>query len=357
MCVIISLKPGYTLPYNMLETATYNNPHGYGLVLKDQNSKRLQVIHAKEKDFKEGNDPKEIYDLLKKNEDIERYLHLRWKTEGDITAENCQPFPAYISDSRQVFFMHNGTLNDFRPLSAKVKYENGVRVEEHPGETCSDSKKFNDTFLAPFLARFKGEQGAADSTDPVARNIINRFWSGDHNRGLIVTSDLDPVYINLHKWETIEADGGHFLASNNTYFSTLSRGPVYEQRKKEEEERKKKESEERARFQGSQASRANESVHVTKLKNLLVQDQLALPLNIKSLLHDVDVYSDEGISQLKNVTAQEWVTFVKNNDEDAVSLLAHVVDEFAVLYEKYTKITEHVRRLEGRTSRKEAKIG
>src|SRR5690606_28430826 len=129
----------------------------------------------KEKDFKNGNDPEEIYDLLKDNEDLERFLHLRWMTEGDITEENCQPFCAYSSNKREVYFMHNGTLYDYRPKTSRVSYINGVKTEDI-GETASDSKKFNDEFLAPFLLRFKGEHGPADATDPFAKMIIAKYW-------------------------------------------------------------------------------------------------------------------------------------------------------------------------------------
>lgn len=344
MCVIISLKPGYTLPYDQLKNAAHNNPHGYGLILKDVKNQKLQVIKAKEKDFKNGNDPKEIYDLLKDNEDLERFLHLRWKTEGDITEENCQPFCAYSSNKREVFFMHNGTLYDYRPKVGTTRWINGTKVED-TGETSSDSKKFNDEFLSPFLLRFKGENGLADVTDPVAKAIIHKYWgTGDHNRGLIITNDLDPVFINLNKWVTIKDGNQVFMASNDSYFDKLTRGPEFERLKKEEEESRRRFQEERAKS----TKQNSDSTHITKLKSILLGDKIQLPINIKELLHDIDIYDPNGISQLKNITALEWDVFIGNN-EDGVALLVHLTDEFSTLYDKYQKAIEYIKKLEGKT--------
>lgn len=357
MCVIIVLKPGYTLPLFMLENACYNNPHGYGLILRDQNTKKLQIIKSNEKALADGNDPDEIYNLLKENEDIERYLHVRWKTEGDISLENVQPFCSYNSNKREVYFMHNGTLGDYRPPTQHVRYENGIKVEESNGSQQSDSFRFNEMVLQPVLSRISGEQGKGDILDPVFATIVTKFWgSGTINKGLLVSSDQGPLLINRENWKTIKTNNGEFVASNDTYFDKLVRGPMFE---KQEQEKKEAEAEERRRRFQEVDSKKN-STEIKKLKDILLQDKIKLPLNIKELLSDVDVYSDEGLASLKNLTAIEWEEFFDNNKENTVHLMIHFTDEFAKLYDKYTKASEYLKKIQSEKSQKkeqEVRVG
>lgn len=355
MCKIIHLQPGYTPPFEMIQMATWNNPHGYGLILKDKKAKKLQLIKSGKHSLENGNDPKEVYDLLKDNEDLERYIHLRWKTEGDISEDNIQPFCVYNSSKRTVFFMHNGTLHDYRPPSGYVTYNNGVRVEspDNSGKSkWSDTRRFAEEFLSPLMVRFKGENGLGDIQDEVFHQMVNKFFgSAVHNRGILISSDQEPYYINRTNWSKISKDGHEFLASNNTYFETLSRGPMFEKKKKEEEEAKK------ARFQENSSNNntkidKSESPTITKLKDIFLDDKLKLPVNIKSILYDTDLYSHKGLSNLKNVTFAEWDTF-SGNKEDAISLFMHLTDEFAVLHEKYQKLVTHYEA----TKEKEVRVG
>lgn len=334
MCVIIHLEPGFTPSYAMIEMATWNNPHGYGLILRDKSAKKLQLIKSGSNAIENGSDPKEVYDLLKDNEDLERIIHLRWKTEGDVSIENVQPFGVYSSGKRDIFLMHNGTLHDFRPPSAVVSYVNGVKQEKNERTGWSDTRIFAEDIVSPLLVRIKGEDGFGDIHDPMFVKTINKFWgSAAHNRGILISSDQEPLYLNKTCWQEISDGGQKFLASNNTYFTKLERGPEFERRKKIEEEEKK------ARFQDTSGKdqKSSTGAPVQKLKDILLNDKITLPINIKDLLHDVDVYTHQGLAELKNITAIEWEKFIESKS-DIMSLLLHLTDEFAVLHERYQKL-------------------
>lgn len=354
MCKIIILQPGYTLPYDMLETACYNNPHGYGLVLRDPKHNKLQLIKSGESALEKGNDPKEIYDLLKDNEDIERYLHLRWKTEGEISQENVQPFCSFHSDKRQVYFMHNGTLSNWKAPTTYDRWENGVKISNQNGQDKrSDSNRFNEIFLSPLLNRFEGANGRGDIEDPIFQTVLNKFWEiGSVNKGLLISSDQGYYLINKDNWKEIKVTDGSFWASNDTYFEKVIRGPVHEAREKERKE--KEAAENRARFQNHNNNFGKkDSKTLFELKNILLQDKILLSANIKDLMADVDVYSEEGMASLKNMTAIEWETFLEKNKEDSVALLIHFTDEYDRLWTKYNKATSYLASLK----EKEVRVG
>ena len=225
MCVIFHQVPGYTLPYDKLENAVWNNPHGYGIVLKENG--RLQTIKELPAN---GNNPKEIYKILKDNEDIERFVHLRWKTQGDISIENTQPFTVYSSKKREILFMHNGTIHEAPPKAFE-----GAMKEAGITANSSDSIKFALGILAPVLERLQGVHGTADLTDPYVQNVIHKLWPYNNNRGILISSDQQPLILGANSWSTVKmSDGKEFHASNDEYFDVLKRGDEYERRKKEQ---------------------------------------------------------------------------------------------------------------------------
>lgn len=237
MCVIFQLAPGYTIPKALLDNAVHNNPHGYGIIIKRVGQ---PLVVVKELPV-EGNNPDEIYKILKDNEDAERFVHVRWKTQGSISIENTQPFQVYNDRGREIWFCHNGTLGNFSP---SYNHMQGGFADE-----TSDSRKYAETVCARFLPKFVGENGIADYQDEIMQEILLNKWSHG-NKGLLVSNDLDPFFLGLSQWETIKTqemiDGelvtGAFFASNNEYFERLKRGPLHE---KLEAEKRKKEDEER----------------------------------------------------------------------------------------------------------------
>lgn len=205
MCVILILEPGITPPSELIKNATYNNPDGYGLILKDVQTKKLQIIKSKAINGNiPENDPEVIYDLLKDNEDCQRFLHLRHRTEGPVDEENTHPFTSFYSDKRQVYFMHNGTLYDYKPKTTSYTYINNVRVDNNSDEdSISDSKKFNDTVLAPLLTKIKGTNGYGDIHDDLVQTAITKFWGSGDNKGLLISNNQDFILINRDKWKRL----------------------------------------------------------------------------------------------------------------------------------------------------------
>lgn len=358
MCVICILNPGLTPPLELIENATYNNPDGYGLILRDPDAKKLQIIR---KCDETGNDPKEIYDLLKDNEDIERYLHLRNKTEGDISLENTQPFCCFHSGKREVYFMHNGTLYDYKSSnSSYVHYQHGVRVqatEKKDSPEDSDSKKFNDTFLQPLMSRIEGENGKGDIHDPVFGTIVQKFWgSAQHNRGCLISSDQGFVLINKSNWETIKTKDGDFLASNNTYFKDVIRGAEYERRKKEKErlEREAKEREEKENKNTLHNRTSKGGWPTARLKDIPLDKKYQLKSSIDHLAYDPKVWNEEGLAALSNLTGIEIEDFISKNPADAAVLFEYLSCEFSRIWSKYEKATKHLERLNSNKKKDES---
>lgn len=336
MCNIVALKAGVSLPYDKFENMTYNNPHGFGLILKDTKNKKIELIR---KCHKDGNDPKEIYELLEDNIDLERYLHVRWRTDGPIDIDNTHPFTAYYSDKRQVYFMHNGVLNDFKPRPKSVSHVGGQRIEE-PGEDVSDSKKFNDEFLSKFLLRLQGEHGSADITDPFFQQIVSKYWTGG-SRGLLVCNDLDPVFINMKEWKELDLGRGKFMSANDTYFNNLSRGPVFEERKKAKE---KEDAEKRSRFpQTSEVRRGHNGGIITDLKDVVIKPKPFIPENLSNTFEDYNIWSEEGMASLSQITEVDFAAFVEKSPEQAVALLVVLTSYYKDLLAKCDKMRNHLK--------------
>lgn len=326
MCIIIEQKLNYTLPWEMLETACFNNPHGYGLVIKDPRINKLQVIR------KLTTDAKEIYDLLKDNEDCLRYLHLRWRTEGDINEENLHPFCVFHSDARQIYFMHNGTLPfEFKPTV---------------NEKISDSKKFNDNWLTPFLTRLHGPSGKGDYHDEFFLSQLKKIWTGDHNRGLLISNDLQPLYINKVKWETIkDGKGDDFFASNDTYFKSVVRGPEFERRKKEKEEAEKSARKFPKIAENTNSKNTTQKV-LFNLKDVNLKSKPSLTDDLSDIFEDVDLYSEDGYGALVAVTSTEFDELCLKEPGTASSLLVLLSSEYYSLLENfraYKKAVEKAR--------------
>lgn len=336
MCNIAVLKAGVSIPLDKLTNCVYNNPHSFGLVLRDKNHKKLQVIR---KCPSGGNDPQEIFDLLEKHKDIDRFLHLRWKTEGPIDLANAHPFTAFKSDKRQVEFMHNGTLYEYRPKTTTT-YEGGRQTTNYLEPNVSDSKKFNDELLAPLLAITSGAHGPADISDPTFQKIIDKFWSGQ-SRGILICNDLEPVLLNAKDWKELDFGGGKFWSSNNEYWEKLTRGPVFD--KQEEERKQKEEAARRASFQepGGRTYGRN----VTNLKDVDLAPRLIPSEDLANIFEDFNIWTEEGMASLCNLTEVELLTFVQKNQHSATDLLIHLTSNFDELYKRKERMVKYIKEL------------
>lgn len=334
MCVISILEPGQILPKDWVTNAVYNNPHGFGLILKDPKRNKMEVI---KKCPEKGTDPEEILDLLEDNLEMKRYLHLRWRTDGPVDVDNAHPFTSYYSDRRQVYFMHNGTLHSYKPRAGGWVTEGGVRTEII-AEDASDTKLFNERVLQPLLLRWEGSQGRGDISDPVFCEVIDKYWgaTGD-NKGILICNDLDDIYINRARWSILkDTNDDPFFASNDSYFKQLVRGPVFEELKKV---REKEEAEKRAK-----ASRFHDrpkivgtALSVSNLKNFRFHEKTKLPEEVQDIFNDVNLYTRDGLSQLENLTPLELESIAKNHPEELTTFLVFFTSEYAGLFAEHLK--------------------
>lgn len=312
MCVILRLKKDQTLPYPMFENATLNNPHGYGILYKDNNKIELR------KDFSEsGNDPEKIYRFLEECKDIERWVHLRWATKGSVDLSNTQPFPVYSSNKKDLYFMHNGTIHGYGQTQ---RYQNhhGNWVDV-PQEGDSDTKAFADE-LTEILSRFSGEKGKADIQDPVFKKIMEKFWSHGNGKAVIVSSDQEPLFFNRSSWKDLKITDQEetILSSNDDYFDRVRRGPVYEQREaaRRAQEKKAKEQE-----QEQKEKSKNSELEVIPLTCPAFSKRFSASEKTKNLLAQYDIYHPAGYISLSNLSLEEMTALVDNNREDVPWLM------------------------------------
>jgi predicted glutamine amidotransferase len=316
VCVIIHLLPGAMIAKEHLYNAVYNNWHGYGLILKDGNG-RLQLIR---KFNDKGNDPEEIYDLLEDNMDIERYLHVRYSTRGAQNLDNTQPFEIYNSASRQVFFMHNGTLGSYGNFQATGK---------------SDTVEFCEKILQPALLRWTGEKGKADYTDEeFFRLVVEKQWTYA-SKGLFISNDLPELRIGngWSEYKQENPDAPKIWVSNTEYFDKLTRGPEHlrreaERKKKEEEERKASTPFPRESGQtGGTTSTSGTTTNAIKEWNPSLLAKSATILRALSDIVDNWQLDDPSlVAKMKFISYDEWKDYVIQEGEWTT---AAVLEKFA----------------------------
>jgi hypothetical protein len=324
-----------------LTNAVHNNPHGYGLILKDGNG-HAQLI----KKFRaEGNDPEEIYDLLEDNKDIERILHVRWSTKGATDESNTQPFSVYHSNKRQVWFMHNGTL--------------GMFGEHNTGK--SDTLDFCEKILTPGLSKWKG-----DYIDPdFWKLIVEKQWVSQ-SKGLFISNDMPFLKIGYGWSEYKHKDGGETSGevwiSNNDYFDKLSRGPYFQRledvRKASEEAAREEARKEREAqlaiagpFRPSDHSRTiagtSQDVQVWDFSNARSS---VIVKAVTDIIDRWDLDDPELLAKLSLITYDEWVDLIDNEGPYSIAaLMGHMADQVR----KQTKL---VRLLQAAKKRGEQKI-
>ena len=84
MCIILYNPDGRKLNRAHLKIAYQNNPHGYGFMWVENG--HLNIIKGIAKNFNE------IWDLVKHLNGFAYTLHLRWRTTGVISMDQCHPF-------------------------------------------------------------------------------------------------------------------------------------------------------------------------------------------------------------------------------------------------------------------------
>lgn len=330
MCKIIHFQPGQMLPVDMLENAIANNWHGYGLIVKTP--KKLTVLKKVPNDFDNPETTrglfKEIHDLLKKYIKYERVIHLRHKTEGDVSEDNCHPFKVYELDGREVYFAHNGTMYEYRA---------NTHVAGQEKDNRSDSKIFADKILAPLLELTK--DGNYDQY--MFKFLLAKVWGGTNNMGVLVSNDLPTYEFPYTEWKNIvvkNSDGEDVTirASNDSYFKEIKRGPIYEENKK------KKEEQERS-FRPNHLPANTNTRHdwpLSQLRNIDFQQNNYLTEELVDIMDHIDLYTDEGLADLANLMHEEVDALVQDKPEVLGALFIHLSGKFAGLHEENKKLVE-----------------
>jgi len=303
MCNITIVPPGLTLPFDKVQNVVWNNPHGWGGVLKDNG--RLEVKkHFSEK----GTDPEEVARWLDENKDVERIFHVRWKTEGDINKDNVQPFDCYFSNNIHIVGAHNGTLYDYKTQNGK-----------------SDSKRFFEELASPLITQFGGDIHSA-----LFKEIIGKFFgTAPHNKGILINSAGDHLLLNHKEWCKLFIDKDEFITSNNEYFNELKRGPMYEQRKKEKEEKEK----------GGTTTGGKTFREVSKVQEFNFGYKHDLKVNIGTILEELTGDNSEGIVALSNLKESEVSELISKPDV-AKTLFMYVTSELRRVFDAYKHLEE-----------------
>ena len=323
MCSIFYLPAGINIPEEKLFRAVANNPHGFGIILRDVKAKRLQVI----REMKEETNYLDVKKILDDNIDLDRYVHLRWATVGEKVLDNVHPFTSYYSDSRHVEFMHNGTLSDFNSNNT-TKYENGVEIP-NPYKGWSDSRRFNDEIIMPLLLQIDAGNGKGDIKNPMTLKMINKFWSSYNSKGIMISSDQGHSLINESGWRFVsfEQEDGEVvkvLSSNDDYYDTISRGPEHERRlEKAKKEREEREAAERAtRIPSSNSVTVVSSKFTTReIRSNTFAKIHGVTDELSGIGHFIVNDDAETLSRLAYMTSIEVEDLVNKRPNDAVSIL------------------------------------
>lgn len=312
MCSIFRLPPGYNIPEELLFNAVHNNAHGYGVLLKE--NKRIQVIS----DMPTAPNPEAIYKILKDNDDVERWVHLRNQSRGAIVDTNVQPFCVFNSNKRQVYFMHNGTIN-YISIPERIKSTLDVPVDTSNNSQDSDSRQFAFGKLQPLLKSLKGANGVADLHEPIICEIIGSLWQHSHGKGVLISSDQDPFFFNQSNWVNIDdKNGGQFLASNDEYFSKLVRGTLFDQR---EAERKAKEEKEKPKSKLPAPTFAGvKPLTCTPFRNSLGVGKM------ENLLAEANLYTPEGYMLLTFLDYDEIIELMKTDETGFAVMFMNLCD-------------------------------
>lgn len=325
MCNIIVLQPGQMPVYSEFETMCWNNWHAFGLVTIVDG--KLDIV--KENFVDKEIDPKTIWNLLQKDRQFKRILHVRHITAGANTMENTHPFEVYYDDKRHVVFMHNGTLHQYKP---KKQAEYGTFEVDDP-DGPSDTKNFADRIIIPALSAMNFGNGFGDVQGEFLKKVLKEFWAID-NRGILISNNQEPLLLGEWK-KRKDADGGEFLTANDSYFDKVTRGPEFTRR----EARRKAEEEKAAKKSNNKAATSSGTKEVAKLSDYpslhkSVREPFRPSESFKELLNDWDVFDRDGMAALAAMTHAEIKEFLSFGD-DSVWFFDIMIQDYAKMFEEY----------------------
>lgn len=203
MCVIICRDPGIVVPPEKIESAALVNPDGYGISVIDRG--KLETI-------KEAT-PNKATTIIKRLEDAKDqkvFLHLRFRTHGEINVENCHPYEVYTDNENVIQMMHNGVLHDFSSgYNAKM----------------SDTYNFNETILKPLVRKlipWHTENNESVLEDETLKLVIEKYCGTGSK---IVLYDNQDNFMIANRKGGVEYEG--WWASNDYSFNRTHRTSTY----------------------------------------------------------------------------------------------------------------------------------
>lgn len=348
MCNISRFTPGMMPTLEQTMNVVYNNWHSFGLLVRDK-SGNLELTRQTPQ---AETDPTEIYNLLEENKDKERFLHVRHNTAGATTMDNCHPFLVYSDGKKnglRVYFMHNGTLYDYKSKKPNPNNPNLSWIDDDDGP--SDSLNFAVKVLSPYLNIDFGD-GKGNIKNPLFIKTINSFWPSSQNRGILISSKHGHELIRgiANPWKEIKGeDGATFLSSNDDYFDIVKRGPELarreERRKTEEAARKKAASAAEASATANEGSTTGSRqivsiAEVTKqFRHPVATFELSrLPT---SILNDWNLTDDDMTAALGHLTLDEIEEVVNTaSTDDLIFLFDVIATNYAHIAAQNKKLNE-----------------
>lgn len=328
MCNIMVFKPGVLPKKDQLFNCVYNNWHGYGLILLGD--KKFEVIKRCPKPDGET-DPSEIYNLLVDNKNLTRFLHVRHNTAGATSEDNTHPFEVYKSKTDEVYFMHNGTLYEYKSKKT-ITNPTGVQSVVDDDDGPSDTVNFNNRILKPLMESMTDSKNNKGSLrNPLFRRVVLKFWpTTGSNRGILIAKN-QPFW-HFGDWKEISGEGGKFLSSNDDYFADVIRGPEKIRRSvRLEAEKKAKES-----------LSSPKDISVVNLKDFDFSKGLKefkLSQDIKDILDDYEVWDRNFAVNLGNLTPKE-LTRIYEDKTSTISLMQWIFSDYHTLYQEFLELEE-----------------
>ena len=213
MCQYFWKPAGKTIDEEKLRNSVINNPHGWGLLYRDDPKNKdvnpFEFLMCEDPD--KNTDPDEIVKLVnEKLKDKDVYLHLRWVTAGDRSVENIHPFSVLERGRKQLFLMHNGTITKFKPKGK---------------DTRSDTRIFTDKVMTPLASVMKNpfKWGSWTNVSEIIYELI-----GDWSRVMLISSmEKVPLLFNYdnHYFERDKDGKGLWISSNEYSFDPDHRKP------------------------------------------------------------------------------------------------------------------------------------
>lgn len=201
MCVIICRDPGIEIPHEMLESAAIVNPDGYGLSVIDRG--KLETIKEAS-----TNKAATIIKRLEEAKDQKVFLHLRFRTHGEINIDNCHPYEVHTDNENVIQMMHNGVLGDF-----STGYDGKM----------SDTFHFNERILKPLVKKlipYHETQNTTVLDDETLLTVVEKYCGFGSK---IVLYDNKDNFMIANRKGGVDYNG--WWASNNYSFDRKHREP------------------------------------------------------------------------------------------------------------------------------------